>query len=82
MEKEGGMTIRIKKSDAQPSFVEQCSSFMSDYLSIERNRNWVNERLLDAMVEALFKQKMLTESQRRDICAEVKIDVLTSSSHV
>ena len=82
MEKKGGMAIRIKKSDAQTSFAEQCGSFMSDYLSIEGNRNWVNERILDAMVEALFKQNMLTESQRRDMRAELKIDILTFSSHL
>ena len=76
------MIIRIKKSDYQTSFIEQCDSFMTDYLSKEENLNWVKERLLDAMVEALFKQKMLTESQRRDIRAELKIDILTFSSHL
>ncbi len=75
------MTIRIKKHGYQPSFIEQCDRFMSGFLSVEENRNWVNERLLDAMVEALFKQNMLTESQRRDICAELRIDILTASSH-
>ena len=55
---------------------------MPDYLSKEGNLNWVNERLLEAMVETLFKQKMLTESQRRDIRAELKIDILTFSSHL
>ena len=82
MEKKGGMTIRIKKPDHQTSNIEQCGSFMPDYLSVEGNRNWVNERLLDAMVEALFKQHMLTESQRRDIRAELKIDILTFSSRL
>lgn len=81
-EEQGGMIIRIKKSDYQTSFIEQCDSFMPDYLSKEENLNWVNERLLDAMVEALFKQKMLTESQRRDIRTELKIDILTFSSHL
>lgn len=81
-EEQGGMIIRIKKSDYQTSFIEQCDSFMPDYLSKEENLNWVKERLLDAMVEALFKQKMLTESQRRDIRAELKIDILTFSSHL
>ena len=76
------MTIRIKKPDHQTSNTEQCDSFMPDYLSVEGNRNWVNERLLDAMVEALFKQHMLTESQRRDIRAELKIDILTFSSRL
>ena len=76
------MIIRIKKSDYQTSFIEQCDSFMPDYLSKEGNLNWVNERLLEAMVETLFKQKMLTESQRRDIRAELKIDILTFSSHL
>ena len=30
---------------------------------------WIMERLRDAMAEALLKQGLLTEAQRRELCA-------------
>lgn len=41
-------------------------------------KEWIMERLQYAMVEALFKQSLLTEAQRRELCRILKCDILNS----
>ena len=49
---------------------------MTEYPIEEHPKEWITERLCAAMIEALFKQNMITESQRREICHILKCDIL------
>ncbi len=51
---------------------------MTTYYIEECKKEWITERLYAAMVEALFKQKLITEPQRRELCAVLKCDILNT----
>ena len=38
-------------------------------------KDWMTERVLSAMAEAMFKQGLLTEAQRREVCRILKCGV-------
>lgn len=42
-------------------------------------KEWIAERVQYAMVEALFKQGLLTEAERRELCRILKCDILNAS---
>ena len=42
-------------------------------------KEWIAERVQYAMVEALFKQGLLTETERRELCRILKCDILNAS---
>jgi hypothetical protein len=44
----------------------------------ECKKGWITERLYAAMIEALFKQELITESQRRELCHILKCDILNT----
>lgn len=52
---------------------------MPTYPVEQFKKEWIMERLQYAMVEALFKQGLLTEAQRRELCRILKCDILNSS---
>ena len=41
-------------------------------------KEWIAERVQYAMVEALFKQGLLTEAERRELCRILKCDILNN----
>jgi len=51
---------------------------VTTYYVEECKKEWITERLYAAMVEALFKQKLITETQRRELCVALKCDILNS----
>ena len=51
---------------------------MPTYPVEQFKKEWIMERLQYAMVEALFKQGLLTEAQRRELCRILKCDILNS----
>lgn len=52
---------------------------MSTYPVEQFKKEWIMERVRYAMVEALFKQGLLTEAQRRELCRILKCDILNAS---
>ena len=49
---------------------------MTTYPVEEMNKEWLLERIHYAMIESLYKQNMITEAQRRELCAILKCDIL------
>lgn len=60
-------------------YLEISEGKMPTYPVEQFKKEWIMERLQYAMVEALFKQGLLTEAQRRELCRILKCDILNSS---
>ena len=75
-------TIASSKADKSETFRHKMSYLnrtevsVTEYPIEEHPKEWITERLCAAMIEALFKQNMITESQRREICHILKCDIL------
>ena len=52
---------------------------MPTYPVKQFRKEWITERVQVAMAEALFKQGLLTEAQRRELCRILKCDILNTS---
>ena len=52
---------------------------MPTYPVEQVKKEWIMERVRYAMVEALVKQGLLTETQRRELCRILKCDIPNAS---
>ena len=60
-------------------YLNEAEGSMPTYPVEQVKKEWIMERVRYAMVEALFKQGLLTETQRRELCRILKCDIPNAS---
>ena len=68
----------ITRSQHKNKYPNMMEGTVTTYPVEEPKKKWITERLHYAMVEALFKQGLLSEVQRRELCVILKCDILNT----
>ncbi len=59
-------------------YLNESEGSMPAYPVEQFPKEWIAERVQYAMAEALFKQGLLTEAERRELCRILKCDILNN----